>query len=149
MNSRRVGQTLVRLLRTPVSAQRIWFFVLLAVLALGIGGASARRAGKQEHRAAPPPIVAPPAAYTHRVAVAARDISATPVTTVSAASYEGLTIAPDSIVAAFGAQLATQAAIASDADPSTPGIQLPTQLLGTTVEVNGRRAGLFSLRPAR
>jgi uncharacterized protein (TIGR03437 family) len=140
MNSRRVGQTLVRLLRTSVSAQRICFFVLLAVLALGIGGASARRAGKQEHRAA---------AYAHRASMAARDISATPVTTVSAASYEGLTIAPDSIAAAFGAQLATQAAIASDADPSTPGIQLPTQLLGTTVEVNGRRAGLFFVAPGQ
>ncbi|MFN0084257.1 MAG: Ig-like domain-containing protein [Blastocatellia bacterium] len=89
-------------------------------------------------------LVTAPFTAAHRVSMAAAfDISSTPVTTVSAASFESVSLAPDSIVAAFGAQLATQTAVASDADPSTPGVQLPTQLAGTTVEVNGRRAGLF------
>ena len=65
------------------------------------------------------------------------------VTTVSAASYEETPVAPNSIVAGFGPRLATQMASAADTDPQTPGIQLPEQLAGTTVEVNGRRAGLL------
>ncbi|MGH9838554.1 MAG: Ig-like domain-containing protein [Blastocatellia bacterium] len=73
----------------------------------------------------------------------ARDISAVAVSTVSAASFETVAVAPASIVAAFGTGLATATVVASDADPSQPGIQLPTQLAGTTVEVNGRQAGLF------
>jgi uncharacterized protein (TIGR03437 family) len=72
--------------------------------------------------------------------------SSTPATTVSAASYEAA-VAPESIVAAFGNQLANQQVPAMDADPNTPGIQLPTELGGTTVEVNGRRAGLFYVSP--
>ncbi|MGH9842189.1 MAG: IPT/TIG domain-containing protein, partial [Blastocatellia bacterium] len=119
MISRRVGQTQVRLLHTHVSANRILLLVLAAVLAtVGIGSVSARF-----------------------------DISSTPVTTVSAASFEGLAVASDSIVAAFGQDLATSTLTAFDTDPSTPGIQLPTQLGGTTVEVNGRRAGLFFVSP--
>jgi len=74
--------------------------------------------------------------------------SQTSVVTVSAASY-GAEVAPDSIVAAFGTRLATQTVVATDADPNTPGIQLPTELGGTTVEVNGRRAGLFFVSPAQ
>lgn len=70
------------------------------------------------------------------------------VTTVSAASY-GVEVAPGEIVAAFGSRLATQTVIAVDADPNTPGIQLPTELGGTTVEVNGRRAGLFFVSPTQ
>lgn len=72
-----------------------------------------------------------------------------PVTTVSAASYDAKAIAPESIVASFGTMLATTTAGASDADPNAPGIQLPTTLAGTTVEVNGRRAGLFFVSPAQ
>lgn len=72
-----------------------------------------------------------------------------PVTTVSAASYEAAAIAPESIVASFGTMLATTTVIATDADPNTPGIQLPTTLGGTTVEVNGRRAGLFFVSPTQ
>ena len=64
----------------------------------------------------------------------------TPVVTVSAASYEAAAIAPDSIVAAFGTQLATQTVVAT-------ALPLPTELGGTTVEVNGRRAGLFFVSP--
>src|SRR5581483_6697368 len=69
-------------------------------------------------------------------AAALRPQNATPVTTVSAASYEGSAIAPESIVAAFGTQLATQTALAT----TTP---LPTSLGGTTVEINGQAAQLF------
>lgn len=39
--------------------------------------------------------------------------------------------------------------VATDADPNTPGIQLPTTLGGTTAEVNGQRAGLFFVSPAQ
>ncbi len=78
----------------------------------------------------------------------ARTAQATPVATVSAASY-GAEVAPGEIVAAFGARLATQTIIATDADLTTPGIQLPTELGGTTVEVNGQRAGLFFVSPSQ
>jgi uncharacterized protein (TIGR03437 family) len=96
-------------------------------------------------------IVPPHAKIAHYVTAASglSDISATPVTTVSAASFEAVPVAPESIVAAFGAQLATQTVVASDADPNTPGIQLPSQLGGTTVEVNNRRAGLFFVSPSQ
>ncbi len=77
-----------------------------------------------------------------------KPLSQQQVTTVSAASY-GAEVAPGEIVAAFGARLATQIVIATDADPTTPGIQLPTELGGTTVEVNGRRAGLFFVSPTQ
>ena len=73
----------------------------------------------------------------------------TPVVTVSAASYETSAIAPEGIVAAFGTQLATATVSGGDTDPNTPGIQLPTSLGGTSVEVGGRLAGLFFVRPCR
>ncbi|MFN0083925.1 MAG: Ig-like domain-containing protein [Blastocatellia bacterium] len=95
-----------------------WTLALLCVGSLiGFGGEAARRT--------------------------ARDVSAVAVSTVSAASFESVSVSPESIVAAFGAQLATQTLIAGDANPSQPGIQLPTDLGGTTVEVNSRRAGIF------
>ncbi|NOT62731.1 MAG: hypothetical protein HOP19_21190, partial [Acidobacteria bacterium] len=77
---------------------------------------------------------------------AARDISAAQIAVVSAASYE-TTVAPDSIASIFGTGLATQVAIGNDTDPNTSGIQLPTQLAGTTVEINGKRAPLFFVSP--
>jgi uncharacterized protein (TIGR03437 family) len=80
--------------------------------------------------------------------IRARQVSAA-VSTVPAASFEPVPLAPASIAAAFGGQLATQTLVASDADPNQPGIQLPTQLAGTTVEVNGRRAGLFFVSPGQ
>src|SRR5207237_2982947 len=58
------------------------------------------------------------------------------VVTVPAASFELVPVAPDTIVSAFGTQLATQFAIAST-------LPLPTTLGGTTVTVNGRPAGLL------
>lgn len=77
------------------------------------------------------------------------ELTTTPVTTVSAASFESLPVAPSSIVSAFGANLATQTIAGTDLDPVTPGIQLPTTLGGSTVEVNGRRAELLFVSPAQ
>lgn len=75
---------------------------------------------------------------------AARDVSGITIVTISAASFELAPVAPEAIVASFGVNLATTRAQATgDADPNTPGVQLPTTLGGTTVEVNGQRAGLF------
>jgi uncharacterized protein (TIGR03437 family) len=64
------------------------------------------------------------------------------VSSVSAASFVGLpaAIAPNSIVAAFGTQLATGTQSAS-AQP------LPTTLLNTSVTVNGTLAPLFFVSP--
>jgi uncharacterized protein (TIGR03437 family) len=122
MFSRRAGHALVRLLRSSP-----WYYlaaIVIAALALGVSEISAK-------------ILTP----------TLLDVTSTNVATVSAASFENTPVAPDSIVAAFGTQLATQTTSASDADPNTPGIQLPTTLAGTTVEVNGRPAGLFFVSP--
>lgn len=59
-----------------------------------------------------------------------------PVTTVSGVTFEATTIAPQSIVSAFGTLLATSTVVA-------PTVPLPTDLGGTFVEVNGVRAPLF------
>jgi uncharacterized protein (TIGR03437 family) len=78
---------------------------------------------------------------------AARDISTGPVAIVSAASYEQ-TLAPESIAALFGAgPFSATTAVGGDTNPNQPGIQLPTQLAGAYVEINGRRAGLFFVSP--
>lgn len=62
---------------------------------------------------------------------------------VSAASFRTDSIAPETIVAAFGSGLATQNATGNDTDPNTAGVQLPTSLAGTSVRVNGQLAGIF------
>jgi uncharacterized protein (TIGR03437 family) len=67
---------------------------------------------------------------------------------VSAASYEAK-VAPDSIAAVFGTNLANSTETGRDTDPGTPGIQLPTTLGGVTVEIGGVRAGLFFISPAQ
>ncbi|HKQ79374.1 MAG TPA: IPT/TIG domain-containing protein, partial [Blastocatellia bacterium] len=66
-----------------------------------------------------------------------------PVATVSAASFLGspTTIAKNSIVAAFGTQLAT------GVQGATPGQPLPTTLLSTNVTVNDTVAQLFFVSP--
>jgi uncharacterized protein (TIGR03437 family) len=61
--------------------------------------------------------------------------AANEVTTASAASFT-LTLAPDSIAAAFGTRLATRTDVATT-------LPLPTTLAGTTVKVNGELARLF------
>ncbi|MDX2033621.1 MAG: Ig-like domain-containing protein [Blastocatellia bacterium] len=151
MFSRRVGQSDVQIFGTLLRAFRrrsilaIGCAVVCAgALAIGISVAAAQWSTAPRGARVEAPASMPFAAAAHRVSPAtAFDVSATAVSTVSAASFESVSVAPDSIVSAFGAQLATQTLVAADADPSTPGVQLPTQLAGTTVEVNGRRAGLF------
>ncbi len=69
------------------------------------------------------------------------------VASVSAASYSGATLAPESIVAAFGSNLATATTIAT----TTP---LPTSLAGTSVKVRDsasveRLAPLFFVSPTQ
>jgi uncharacterized protein (TIGR03437 family) len=65
------------------------------------------------------------------------------VTSVSAASFEPTGIvAPDSIVAGFGANLATITQVANT-------IPLPTIISNVTVEVNGRSAGLYFISPSQ
>jgi uncharacterized protein (TIGR03437 family) len=74
---------------------------------------------------------------------------------VSAASFTGAALASESIVAGFGSGLATTIQSATgDADPNTPGLQLPTTLAGTTVRVQDsggaeRLAGLFFVAPGQ
>lgn len=123
----------------PLSCRKGLFASALMFLLLLAGVAPAINVNKPERpkRPARSPAKSP-----------ARAKQSMPVSTVSAASY-GAEVAPGEIVAAFGARLATQTAIATDADPTTPGIQLPTELGGTSVEVNGRRAGLFFVSPAQ
>jgi uncharacterized protein (TIGR03437 family) len=72
------------------------------------------------------------------------------IETVNAASFDKTFTATNSgIVAGFGLDLATTTETATgDADPNTPGIQLPTTLAGTTVKVKDslnveRNATLF------
>ena len=77
-----------------------------------------------------------------KLAVRADSINPTAVVTVDAASYQSA-LAPNTIASAFGTQLATQTSLTYDADPGTDGIQLPTTLVGTSVEVNGVAAGLL------
>jgi uncharacterized protein (TIGR03437 family) len=64
------------------------------------------------------------------------------VVTVSAATFRFTDIAPESVVAAFGARLATTVVIA-------PQGTFPTSLAGTTVEVNKRLAGLIFVSPGQ
>ena len=72
-----------------------------------------------------------------------------PFVTVSAASYKVEDMAPGSIVAGFGTNLATTTLAGSDTDPQTPGIQLPKQLGGTTVRVGGLATELFYVSPGQ
>ncbi|HWQ35967.1 MAG TPA: pre-peptidase C-terminal domain-containing protein [Blastocatellia bacterium] len=65
--------------------------------------------------------------------------NSTQVTTVSAANYQAQA-PPESIVAAFGTQLAPNLAVAAS-------VPLPTSLGGVTVTVNGNPAGLFFVSP--
>ncbi|MDQ3014047.1 MAG: hypothetical protein M3X11_25500, partial [Acidobacteriota bacterium] len=71
----------------------------------------------------------------------------TTVSTVSAASFDGALLAPESIVAAFGTNLATATQIAG----TTP---LPTALAGTTIKLKDnagidRTASLFFVSPTQ
>ena len=73
-----------------------------------------------------------------------------PVATVSAASYEpNAAVAPVSVVASFGTNLATMTLAAMDTNPATPAIDLPTILGGTTVQVNNILCGLLYVSPTQ
>ncbi|MBS1790068.1 MAG: hypothetical protein JST85_20255 [Acidobacteria bacterium] len=83
----------------------------------------------------------------NRVRMLKRKAGTPPVTSVSAASFSGIELAPESIVAAFGDKLATQIS-------SSNTIPLPTTLGGTTVTIrdsNGieRMAPLFFVAPTQ
>src|SRR5215813_6595903 len=131
MFSLRAGQTLLGLVRAHTNAQRrgrYWYWLGLALAAAFVAGVGVG------------------------LARAMFDVtSAYPVTSVPAASYEqNVPLAPNSIVAAYGVNLATKVAYASsDDNPDIPGVQLPTELGGTTVEVNGKKAGLFFVSPGQ
>ncbi len=163
MISLRVGQTLARMSHAYASAQRSRRYFILPGLTLVLAittslGVTMARWGNPYQRSIPErspdsaPFVSPaifPILSTAAAPLALRDVSSQGVTSVSAASFEETPVAPESIVAAFGLPLATQTAVATDANPNTPEIELPTQLGGTTVEVNGRRAELFYVSPGQ
>jgi uncharacterized protein (TIGR03437 family) len=65
-----------------------------------------------------------------------------PVVPVSAADYNGIAAAPDSIIAAFGVKLATGTEVAQS-------LPLPTNLAGSTVRINGVAAPLFAVTPGQ
>src|SRR5262249_5036505 len=67
------------------------------------------------------------------------------VASVSAASFQGGELTPEQLTAAFGTTLATMTQFGDATDPTTPGIQVPTNLAGTTVSV---RDSLGTSRPA-
>lgn len=77
------------------------------------------------------------------------------VVTVNGATFSSTApLSPAGISSGFGTDLATATATATDADPVTPGIQLPTTLAGTTVKVRDsagmeRDAGLFYIDPTQ
>jgi uncharacterized protein (TIGR03437 family) len=68
--------------------------------------------------------------------------TATPLATVSAANYSPLSLAPSSIVVAFGSGLAAATAAATS-------LPLPTSLDGTSVRINGVVAPLFFVSPGQ
>jgi uncharacterized protein (TIGR03437 family) len=157
----RVDQVLVRQLSAAVlnrharqvPSVRLYALALLlfGLLAFGLSGlvvktgwASPAERAANKVKQAVVKTIGRTAAYTgvSLSSLLARDISATPVSTVSAASFEAV-VAPDALVSSFGVNLATQTVIGSDIDPNPSVIQFPTQLGGTTVEVNGRRAQLL------
>ncbi len=128
--------------------RRNWLVLLLASSLLIGASVVAARWGKVEHLAraqavkAMPVMAMPPASASHLVRMAAT-VPLETATTLSAAAYGSVPyVAPESIVAAFGPALATTTLIAN----TTP---LPTDLGGTSVEVNGRKAGLFFVSPGQ
>lgn len=126
---------------------------LIFLLAVGAGAVVNRSASVQQPVHQPATFGIPRASYSHHVTpvgvAAFADVSSNDIVTVSAAAFDQVPVAPDSIVAAFGTQMASSVIVAGDADPNTPGIQLPTDLGGTSLEVNGRKAGLFFVSPTQ
>jgi uncharacterized protein (TIGR03437 family) len=79
--------------------------------------------------------------FSHQVQAQIKDF-----VSVDAASYQ-FAVAPNTIAAGFTQQVTAQTAFATDADPLTDGIQLPTLLGGIRVTVNNRLAGLLAVTP--
>ncbi len=76
------------------------------------------------------------------------------VVTQNSASGTTSDLTPNGIGSAYGIELATQTATATDTDPNTAGIQLPITLGGTTVTVKDfagttRTAALFFVSPGQ
>ncbi|MEP7342393.1 MAG: Ig-like domain-containing protein [Acidobacteriota bacterium] len=156
--SKVLGATgLFRAVASALRQQKLIVLILTFSLLAGASVVAARRVterragGKSVETAITPPF--PPAIASHLVTPVGSvlsDVSSDSVTTISAAAFGAVPfVAPESIVSAFGLNLASQIVIASDADPNTPGTQLPTELAGTSVEVNGRKAGLFFVSPSQ
>src|SRR5689334_8488340 len=126
--------------------RRNLILLLLAVAVLAGTGVVIARKGKMGRRpaATAAKMAIPPASASHfvkPVSATLADVASATVTTISAAAYNAVPfVAPESIVAAFGSNLATTTQSAT-AQP------LPTELGGTSVEVNGRKAGLFFVSP--
>jgi uncharacterized protein (TIGR03437 family) len=126
--------------------RRNLMILLLAVAVLAGTGVVIARKGKTGRQlgTTAAKMAIPPASASHfvkPVGAALADVASATVTTISAAAYNAVPfVAPESIVAAFGTNLAATTQIAT-AQP------LPTELGGTSVEVNGRKAGLFFVSP--
>jgi uncharacterized protein (TIGR03437 family) len=71
-----------------------------------------------------------------------RVVTARPLTAVNAADFRAGVLAPDSIAALFGTDLAVR----TEAAPDQP---LPFELANTTVTINGLRAPLFFVSPSQ
>lgn len=76
-------------------------------------------------------------------AKAALEAGQAQVVIVSAATFKQSDVVPGSIAAAFGQRLSNTTAVATDTDPSRPGIQLPILLGGVRIRVQGEDAGLL------
>ncbi len=93
--------------------------------------------------------------FIYTASVSTTSGSTTPdVITQNSASGTVSDLTPGGIGSAYGVNLATQAVIATDTDSTTPGIQLPTILGGTTVTVRdttgtARNAPLFYVSPGQ
>ncbi len=76
------------------------------------------------------------------------------VVTQNSASGTAVEIAPNGIGSAYGIELANSIVVATDTDPNTAGVQLPTTLGGTTVSLKDsggttRQAPLFYVSPTQ
>lgn len=154
LSSRRV-QTAIVLFRAKLNDHRLkpsllaMVFLVFSLGAIGLAAKFSSLEARTSSSASIPSMLPAAKHYVTSTGAALSDVSSVPLATVSAASFEPVPVAPGSIVAAFGSQLASQVVIATDADPNIPGVQLPTTLGGTTVEVNGRKAGLFFVSPSQ
>jgi|GEM_PF-2403736 len=117
--------------------------ILLSSFLVGANVMARRSARDGNLPIQPAKRIVPPSKYSHFVkpanVAAPADVAGSFVTTVPSASFEQVPVAPDSIVSAFGSKFIEPPDRVVVAPPGA----LPTELGGTTVEVNGRKAGLF------